>query len=91
MTGLPNALRQYCFNCSLVAGFAMSNYPFHRANKKGITKIGTAGSWVKPSSGYAFKNIEKSAQKVIQNIKEINCNRILRYCFFYFVFSSSMH
>lgn len=47
----------------------MSNYPFHQANKKGITKIGTAGSWVKPSSGYAFKNIEKMAGKVVENIK----------------------
>lgn len=48
----------------------MSNYPFHKANKKGLTKIGTAGSWVKPSSGYAFKNIEKMAGKVVNNIKQ---------------------
>lgn len=47
----------------------MSNYPFHRSNKEGITKIGTAGSWVKPSSGYAFKNIEKMAGKVVENLK----------------------
>ncbi|MEM1124399.1 MAG: lycopene cyclase family protein, partial [Bacteroidota bacterium] len=47
----------------------MSNYPFHRANRQAITKIGTAGSWVKPSSGYAFKNIEKMAGKVVANIK----------------------
>lgn len=47
----------------------MSNYPFHQANQKNITKIGTAGSWVKPSSGYAFKNIEKMAAQVIANLK----------------------
>jgi len=47
----------------------MSNFPFHQANKKGLTKIGTAGSWVKPSSGYAFKNIERLASKVVENIK----------------------
>ncbi|MFT4761450.1 MAG: lycopene beta-cyclase [Paraglaciecola sp.] len=48
----------------------MSNYPFHKANQPGIMKIGTAGSWVKPSSGYAFKNIEKMAGKVVENIKQ---------------------
>lgn len=46
----------------------MSNYPFHNANQKGILKIGTAGSWVKPSSGYSFKKAEKSARTIIQNI-----------------------
>jgi lycopene beta-cyclase len=48
----------------------MSNYPFHESNKPGITKIGTAASWVKPSSGYAFKNIEKMVGKVIKNLKK---------------------
>ena len=33
-----------------------------------IKKIGTSGGWVKPSSGYAFKNCEKYAQKVVENI-----------------------
>ena len=36
--------------------------------EKGILKIGTAGSWVKPSSGYSFKKAEKSARTIIQNI-----------------------
>lgn len=47
----------------------MSDYPFQQANKPGITKIGTAGAQVKPSSGYAFKNCELSAQHIINNIK----------------------
>ena len=47
----------------------MSNYPFQKANQKGIMKIGTAGAHVKPSSGYAFKNMEKVAQKIITNLK----------------------
>lgn len=47
----------------------MSDYPFQKANKKGIMKIGTAGAHVKPSSGYAFKNMEKVAQKIIANLK----------------------
>ena len=47
----------------------MSNFPFHRSSQKGILKIGTAGSWVKPSSGYSFKNAEKLAAKIVQNLK----------------------
>ena len=33
-------------------------------------KIGTAGGWVKPSSGYTFKNCEKNAIKIVQNLKQ---------------------
>lgn len=47
----------------------MSNYPFIRANQKGIYKIGTAGGWVKPSSGYSFKNAEKMSSKILNNLK----------------------
>lgn len=48
----------------------MTNYPFHHAHTEKITKIGTAGSWVKPSSGYSFKNAERNSMKLIQNIKQ---------------------
>jgi lycopene beta-cyclase len=48
----------------------MSDYPFHKVNSRKITKIGTAGSWVKPSTGYSFKNSERFAQKVISNLKQ---------------------
>jgi lycopene beta-cyclase len=47
----------------------MSNFPFHKTHSKSITKIGTAGGWVKPSSGYSFKNAERFAQVVVNNIK----------------------
>ncbi len=47
----------------------MTDYPFQKANQKGMMKIGTAGAHVKPSSGYAFKNMEKVAQKIIGNLK----------------------
>lgn len=47
----------------------MTNYPFQKVNQAGIMKIGTAGGHVKPSSGYAFKNMEKVAQKIITNLK----------------------
>ena len=47
----------------------MSDYPFHLVNTDNIVKIGTAGSWVKPSSGYSFKNAERYSLKMIENIK----------------------
>jgi lycopene beta-cyclase len=47
----------------------MTNYPFHKASSRHITKIGTAGSWVKPSSGYSFKNAERNSSRIIENLK----------------------
>jgi lycopene beta-cyclase len=47
----------------------MSDYPFHKSNNQQLTKIGTAGGWVKPSSGYSFKNAERYSQLIINNIK----------------------
>jgi len=48
----------------------MSNYPFHHLNSESLTKIGTAGSWVKPSTGYSFKNANNYSLKVVENIKK---------------------
>ena len=47
----------------------MSNFPFEKYNTKNITKIGTAGGWVKSSTGYSFKHTEKKVNKIINNIK----------------------
>lgn len=47
----------------------MSNYPFNKENNEFVTKIGTAGSWVKGSSGYSFKNAERYSAKIIDNLK----------------------
>ena len=47
----------------------MTDFPFHQKNNNTLTKIGTAGGWVKPSSGYAFKNCQKYATKIVENIK----------------------
>ncbi len=46
----------------------MSDFPFHTKNSNKLTKIGTAGGWVKPSSGYSFKNAEKISRKIITNL-----------------------
>jgi lycopene beta-cyclase len=47
----------------------MSDYPFHIGNDRYVTKIGTAGGWVKPASGYSFKNAERYSQRIVDNIK----------------------
>ncbi|MBZ9631176.1 lycopene cyclase [Salegentibacter sp. LM13S] len=47
----------------------MTDFPFDKANTRQVTKIGTGGGWVKPSTGYSFKNTEKRIAKIIQNIK----------------------
>lgn len=47
----------------------MSDFPFDEYATKSHVLIGTAGGWVKPSSGYAFKNCERNAQKIVKNIK----------------------
>ncbi|MEM6735541.1 MAG: lycopene cyclase family protein [Bacteroidota bacterium] len=48
----------------------MSTYPFEKHHKKHVTKIGTAGGWVRPSSGYSFKNAERYSKMIVDNLKE---------------------
>lgn len=50
----------------------MSDYPFHKHHSKHITKIGTAGGWVRPSSGYSFKNADRYSTMLVNNIKKGN-------------------
>ncbi|MFD1615004.1 lycopene cyclase family protein [Gelatiniphilus marinus] len=47
----------------------MTTFPFEKHNSKRLTKIGTAGGWVKASTGYSFKHTEKKTAQIIENIK----------------------
>lgn len=47
----------------------MSTYNFNANSTQKIIQIGTAGGWVKASSGYSFKNAEKKAAKLVANLK----------------------
>jgi lycopene beta-cyclase len=47
----------------------MTDFPFHRWTTANHIRIGTAGSWVKPSSGYSFHNSGKNVSKIIENLK----------------------
>lgn len=46
----------------------MSDFPFEKYATQNHIRIGTAGGWVKPSSGYAFKNCERFAKRIVQNM-----------------------
>ncbi|MDT8347202.1 MAG: lycopene cyclase family protein, partial [Flavobacteriaceae bacterium] len=46
----------------------MNTFPYHKTSEKGYLPIGTRGGWVKPSTGYSFKNAERMAQKVVYNL-----------------------
>ncbi len=47
----------------------MTNFPFDKYNTEKVTKIGTAGGWVKGSTGYSFKHTENKVNKLITNLK----------------------
>lgn len=47
----------------------MTDFPFHLESTSKITKIGSAGSWVKGSTGYSFKHTEKKVAKIVENLK----------------------
>lgn len=47
----------------------MSSYPFHKHDTTRVIKIGTAGGWVKPSTGYAFKRCMDRSEQLIMQIQ----------------------
>ena len=47
----------------------MTTYKFHKAHQDKVIKIGTAGGWVKPSSGYSFKISQRFISMLLKNIK----------------------
>lgn len=62
-------LQEYKITATEIGIIPMTNFSFQQYNSKRITKIGTAGGWVKPSSGYAFKHTEKKVGLLIENLK----------------------
>ena len=47
----------------------MSDFPFEKYTNGNHIRIGTGGGWVKPSTGYSFKNCELNSRKIIANLK----------------------
>ncbi len=46
----------------------MSDFNFQKYSSGRHIRIGTGGGWVKPSSGYSFKNCERNAAKIAANL-----------------------
>lgn len=53
-----------------VGNIPMTNFPFEKYNTASVTKIGTAGGWVKGSTGYSFMHADKKVLKIIENLKQ---------------------
>lgn len=47
----------------------MTDYRFDKHSIGQHIRIGTAGGWMKGSSGYTFKNCERYSQRIVKNIK----------------------
>jgi lycopene beta-cyclase len=47
----------------------MSDFPFEKYSEGKHIRIGTGGGWVKPSTGYSFKNCERNSRKIVENLK----------------------
>ena len=47
----------------------MTCYDFTKNNDNLITRIGTAGGWAKPSTGYTFMNTSKKIPLLVSNLK----------------------
>ncbi|MEE2801874.1 MAG: lycopene cyclase family protein, partial [Bacteroidota bacterium] len=54
----------------------MTSHDFKPFKNKNVATIGTAGGWVKASTGYSFKNSERLARQLVKNYLE---NRPLSY------------
>lgn len=63
-------LKQYTITEVEQGIIPMSDFPFQKQHQSYLTKIGTAGAWVRPSSGYSFKNAEKYSKRIIENLKK---------------------
>ncbi len=72
-------IEKYIRDCLKISNFSisetetgqipMTTFPFYKFNTNHVTKIGTGGGWVKPSTGYSFKHTEKKVSIIIENLK----------------------
>ena len=63
-------IKKYKIEETEIGQIPMTTFPFYKYNTKNITKIGTAGGWVKPSSGYSFKITQNKVAKIVSNLKQ---------------------
>lgn len=63
-------IRNYVIKETESGVIPMSSYRFDQFNSENYLRIGTAGGWVKASSGYSFKHAENKSKKIAQNLAE---------------------
>lgn len=61
----------------------MTTFPFEKDHKEQLQKIGTAGGWVKASTGYSFKNSERKSQEIVHLISSGKSPKKLHQAFKY--------
>lgn len=73
-------IKNYSITETETGNIPMTTFPFEKFNTNQVTKIGTAGGWVKGSTGYSFKNTEKKVTQIISNIKanKIPSNKLFK-------------
>jgi lycopene beta-cyclase len=47
----------------------MTDYDFHQHHRQGVLKIGTAGGWVRASTGYSFQYAGRKVEQILENMK----------------------
>ncbi len=62
-------IKSYEITESEMGKIPMTSFDFSKYNTKHLTKIGTAGGWVKASTGYSFQRTEEKVSTIISNIK----------------------
>jgi lycopene beta-cyclase len=80
MSDYENMLRRYISDVLKLHDFEiveeeygvipMSDFPFEKYSEGNHIRIGTGGGWVKPSTGYSFKNCERNSRKIVLNLKK---------------------
>ncbi len=62
-------LSEYAVTFEEQAWIPMTDYPFRRIAGAHVLNIGTKGGLVKPSTGYAFKRMQRDAQGIVASLE----------------------
>ena len=69
LAGLGLSPADYEVSRTEAGSIPMSCYPFEQNNHAHYMKIGTAGGWSKPSTGYTFQNSHRKIQALVPYLK----------------------
>lgn len=61
-------IKQYSIRHEEYGIIPMSTFPFHKGHTENYIRIGTAGGWVRPSTGYMFKAAENYSACIVSQL-----------------------